>query len=532
LNLGIAGTGPVSPLSKWYNKTMPQYQLNPAEAKQILADAGYLVNDGGTYLSGDAAKTAAGNGNWWVNPDKSLIGSSTDGLIEILTPEANYDPRSANEGLMIAQQLRDIGINAKSVAMDFTAIATIIGNPQYTTPGERNFDMYLSSWRIGSDPSDFLHEFFHSSQAATGYNYAGYQNASFDEIIDLARSTSDDAVKKKAIFDAQAAIGYDLPIDVLYFRTNIEAYRSDRFTGWVTGATGSIFCWESIMNIRAPSPFKVKAQFVNTPSAIISNSTDTQITIFVKDQNGNPLSGAMVKLKASVGKLATEIGNTSSAGKFTTTYVAPYANPLDPEIVKNGTQAIIQIESATYVPFDGTLYDPAPSRLALIKVFPVDAVFLSVSMSADPDIIDPDVAPDGTLGFTYVDVFVMDQNGEPVQGASVGLSVAPAIPNIEPTDQLTDAEGKARFKVTATDLPNNDGLEMQFVLEAIVIHPEDTNIRGENSVIIIIEDSWVEPIHHPDYSNLLYVLVVPAIMLAIIFLVIFVIMLLGAKLRL
>ncbi|MDO9536970.1 MAG: ABC transporter substrate-binding protein [Thermoplasmata archaeon] len=491
LNLGIGGEGPVSSISSWYNKTIPTYKFDPDEAKNILASYKvdnkyyYAVDKGGSLLTGDAAKAAAGPGNWWVHADGTGgIGSSAGGLIEILTPEANYDPIRAQAGLMIAQQLRDIGIYAESVAMDFGSIVDRIDN--------RDFDMYILGWRIGSDPTDFLHAFFHSSAITVGQNYPGYQNYSFDAVIDQARKTGDEEERKQLVFEAQAAICYDLPYDVLYFRTNIEAYRSDRFTGWEVGSTGSIYNWNSLRNIRAPSLFKTNAQFVSPPSAIVSNSTDTKIDVFVKDQNGDAISGAQVWLNASIGSLAAEIGNTTSTGKFTTMYTAPYVDPNDQDAVRNGTPVIIQIKEARYTSADGTEYDPASSRLTLIKVFPVGAEFLSVSLEVDPDVIDPDIGPDGTLGFTYVEVLVTNQNGDPVSGSSVALSVSPDVPTITPAEQLTDADGKAQFKVTADDLPANDGSIVEYALTATAIHPTDTSIRGVNSINLNIVDTLIE----------------------------------------
>jgi ABC-type transport system substrate-binding protein len=525
LNLGIAGTGPVSPLSEWYNASIPTYDFDPDEAKIILRDAGYKLTDGSiNATTGLADISKARDGNWWLNPDGTPIGSSDGGRIDILTPESNYDPRCCEQmsGLMYAQQLRDIGIYAQSVAMSFGSLVASMG--------QRNFDMFISGWRIGNDPSNFLRAFFHSSQAVVGLNYPGYQNKSFDEIIDLARSTSDDAVKKKAIFDAQAAIGYDLPIDVLYFRTNIEAYRSDRFTGWVTGPTGSIFNWRSIMNIRAPGPYKTIARFVSPPSAVLMNSS-YPITIFVSDQDGNPLEGAKVWLNASKGALSDEYGVTTSTGKFTTTFSSQYVDWTDPEMLMNGSSVIIQIEKATYVSPENVVYNPAPSRLTLIKVFPYRSNFLSVSLSADPDIINPDMNSDGTFGFTFVDVAVINQNGDPVAGASVALSVSPSVLTIEPADQLTDAEGKARFKVTAANLSNDDGSIKEYVLKAIAIHPTDVNLRGENQINLNIVDGVIaDPIHHPDYTGLGIILYF-AFILAIIFLVPLAIIFLCAKLR-
>jgi hypothetical protein len=478
LNLGIGGEGPVSSISPWYNKTIPRYAFDPDQAKEILASAGYQVkkSDGST-VTGDAAKAAAGNGNWWINPDGTNIGSSPGGKIEILTPEANYDPIRAQAGLMIAEQLRAIGIYAESVAMDFGSIVDRIDN--------RDFDMYILGWRIGSDPTDFLWAFFHSSNTQVGQNYPGYQNSTFDVVIDKARSSGDEDERKKLVYEAQAAICYDLPYDVLYYRTNIEAYRSDRFTGWEVGATGSIYNWMSLLNIRQPSKFKTNAQFVSPPSAVKSNET-VSLSVLIKDQDGNPLSGAQVWLSTSAGELTPYVGNTSSNGKLDFTFEAPYADPTDPDILANGTQVIMQVE-ATYKT-STVEYDPAPARLTLIRVFPEGAKFLSVTLKADPDVIDPDIGADDKLGFTQVEVSVINENGDPVSGASVQLKVSPEVPTITPSSTTTDADGKATFTVTATNLPDNDDSVKEYTLTAIAIDATDTNIKGENSINLNIVD--------------------------------------------
>ncbi|MBA3044841.1 MAG: Ig-like domain-containing protein [Candidatus Thermoplasmatota archaeon] len=493
-NLGIAGTGPVSSLGEWYNASIPTYDFNISKAKQILADAGYKVKTtDGKLVEGDEAIALAGMpyGNWWVNPDGTNIGSSTDGKIEILAPEMSYVIRNFYWPAMIARQLRDIGIYAEAVAMDFGSIVDRID--------QRDFDMYILGWSIGSEPADFLNAFYHSDNADYGQNYAGYRNSSFDAVMNLARSTGDFAVKKDAIFEAQASICYDLPNDVIYHRINIEAYRSDRFVGWVSGESGTIFNWESIKNIRSPGIWKANAQFVSPPSAVVSNST-TPLTIFVKDQDGNPLEGALVLLNASLGTLsATEIVSGPN-GRITVDFIAPYSDPLDPDAVENGTQTVIQIVAATYFSPNGTIYDPAPSRLTLVHVYPAGAQFISLSMSADPDIIDPDMAEDGTPGFAFVEVRVIDQNGDPVAGATVALTISPDVPKIEPMEQQTDADGKATFKVTSSDLPKDDDSIAQFTLAAIALHPTNPLLQSRNSVIIQVVDAQ-PPIHgDPPFS--------------------------------
>lgn len=487
LNFGIPGEGPINNFSPLFNNSIPRYAFDPNQAISILENASYVLDD---------PSLPPGDGNYWNNPDGSEIGSDPGGGIHILTPEANYDPIRAQAGLMIAQQLQDIGINAYSEATFFGQIVDRIYQSEY--------DMYILGWWrgwLGYNYPDFFYTSSHSSSSQYGQNYAGYQNESFDALIDLARSTGSETVREQCIMEAQASIAYDLPYDVLYFRTNAEAYRSDRFVGWEVGISGSIFNWQSIKNLRSPSPYKVNAQFVSPPSAVVANSTGTQITVFVKDQDGNPLSGAHVVLNASSGALGKIEGNTTSSGKFTTTFAAPYVDPngidgipetADDEDAENGTQVVIMIKSATYSTGD-TEYDPAPPRLTLITVYPEEVSFLSVSIRAEPDIIDPDVGYGGTFGFTYIEVEVTDQNGEPILGATVTVSVYPAIPVLTPISDTTDQDGKVRFILNATDL--SEDIECLVTAYAEYIRYPNIMLHGDNSISVFIVDSgsWYPP---------------------------------------
>ncbi|MBU4592647.1 MAG: Ig-like domain-containing protein [Candidatus Thermoplasmatota archaeon] len=243
-NYGIGGEGPISPMTSWYNNTIPRYSFDPNEAKNILANAGYKVFDGFSLLSGQAAINAAGPGNWWLNPDGSQIGSGAGGKIEILTPEANFDPVPAQSALMIAQQLRNVGIYAESISLNLDTLSERLE--------ARDFDMCVSGYKVDSEPPNFLYDYFYSLNEMSGQNYVGYQNVDYDTVIDLARSTGDENMRMEKIRQAQGILADDLPLDVLYFRTRIEAYRSDEFTGWCVGPSASIFNDESLKNIRHP----------------------------------------------------------------------------------------------------------------------------------------------------------------------------------------------------------------------------------------------------------------------------------------
>ncbi|MCK4265698.1 MAG: hypothetical protein KAX31_00340, partial [Thermoplasmata archaeon] len=116
-----------------------------------------------------------------------------------------------------------------------------------------DFDIYISEWEIYTSPVDYLFDFFHSSNVS-GVNYPGYRNESFDIIIEHARTTGDENERLQDIMDAQTAIPYDLPYDVLYYGITIDAYRFDRFTGWSVDISG-LYNKASIYSIKKPVPY-------------------------------------------------------------------------------------------------------------------------------------------------------------------------------------------------------------------------------------------------------------------------------------
>ena len=125
----------------------------------------------------------------------------------------------------------------------------------------------------------------------------------------------------------------------------------------------------------------------------------------------------------------------------------------------------------------------------MLAVYPEDVAFLSVTLSADPDVIDPDVNWNYEPGFTYIDVEVTDRDGDPVEGATVAIEVSPAIPDITPNEAITDADGKATFILTATDEPNDDDSIVQYTITAYAA-TDDKNVKpGDNSINVEIVDS-------------------------------------------
>src|SRR3990172_1803286 len=147
-------------------------------------------------------------------------------------------------GQMTAAAMQSGGINVVSKPLAFGEIVARLD--------ARTFDQYILGWRIGGTDPDYLFSFWDSSNAAGGQNYPGFNNATFDTTIRASRAELNRTLRHDLIFTAQDILADARPYEVLYYRTNIEGYRNDRFVNW-TVSSGTIWNYWSLLGIRPPS---------------------------------------------------------------------------------------------------------------------------------------------------------------------------------------------------------------------------------------------------------------------------------------
>ena len=159
-NFGYAGDQPVSPaFTRWYNASVTKYDFNLTTASQILND----------YY------TIGGFGLGYGPSGYRNLPTIGDSQIEIICPTASYDPIRAAACDMIAENMTAVGLNAAANHLAFGDISDRLAT--------RTMDMWILGWRITSDPPEYYHSFFHSSNAPSGQNHPGFQNAEFDNLI-------------------------------------------------------------------------------------------------------------------------------------------------------------------------------------------------------------------------------------------------------------------------------------------------------------------------------------------------------------
>ncbi len=407
-NYGIAADGPVSPtLARWYNSSLPQFFYDPVAADALLDTYDPWQPSDGCQPNGAGCRNFPG------------VGTSE---IQILTPNADYDPIRAAAGTLIAQAMRDAGINARSVPTAFGEIITKID--------ARDFQMFILGWRIGSDPPDYFHAFFYSRNAAQGQNYPGYQSDEFDDLILQAREELDPQKQVDLIKHAQGILAEDRPYDVLYFRTNIEAYRSDKFTNWTISAAGSIYSYWSWLGIHEPPPDPLRIT-TSIQTAVRTDRTAKFIAT-VRDPDGDVLSGAEVEVFVApmdgnfTGAAAGNYikGLTNLNGQYQVTFEPPDLAS------KNLTSKTVFI----YAKATHAQYPESRNATITIVVYPETGKFLSMLV----DQLGGDLVEEGRP--TLMRVRITDQDDNPVSGANVVINSEPPA-TINPSTGMTDPNG-------------------------------------------------------------------------------------------
>ncbi|MCK5290842.1 MAG: hypothetical protein KAR39_02365 [Thermoplasmata archaeon] len=409
-NYGIVADGPVSPtLARWYNSSLPQFPFDPAAADALLD----------TYDLWDPSDGPCGPSTPSGCRSFPVVGNSE---IEILTPNADYDPIRAAAGTLIAQAMNDAGVNVRSIPTAFGEIVTRID--------ARDFQMFILGWRIGSDPPDYFHAFFYSRNAAQGQNYPGYQSDEFDQLILDAREELEPQKQVDLIKRAQGVLAFDRPYDVLYFRTNIEAYRSDKFTNWTVGAAGTIFSYWSWLGIHQPPPDPLR--ITSSIQTAVKTDKTAKLIATVREPDGDVLQGATVEayvaatdgdfvLGATVSNHVT--GTTDLNGQFKVTYQPP-------TLVKNDTQRTMFI----YAKATHADYPESRNATITIVVHPPGGKFLSMTVN----LLGGDLVEEGRP--TLMRVKITDQDENPVYDASVVISSNPPA-EITPSSGTTDTNG-------------------------------------------------------------------------------------------
>ncbi|MEX2275010.1 MAG: ABC transporter substrate-binding protein [Actinomycetota bacterium] len=200
---GVPGSTIIAPqFAQWHYEPTEEERIgfDLTEANAILDEAGYEDSDG------DGVRES---------PDG-------DPLELRLFSDAN-DTGSARMVPFFEDWLGDIGIDVQSETMSSGAILD-----RYY---DLDFDMYIYGWELGPDP-DFMLSTFTTKQCLF-WSDTCYSNEEYDRMYERQKRAYEREEREVLVDDMQRHLYENAPEIVLYYENDLEAYRQDRWTGFV-----------------------------------------------------------------------------------------------------------------------------------------------------------------------------------------------------------------------------------------------------------------------------------------------------------
>jgi peptide/nickel transport system substrate-binding protein len=198
-------------MGDWHNSDVVDIPFDPEEGARVLEEAGYLDSDG------DGVREDADG-----NPLEYRL-------------YASDDASNARVLEIISDGLAQVGISAPPTVMDEDSLIGLY--PDF------DFDMIYWGWGLDPDPDFAMLIFTCDERGEGGWNDSGYCNEEFDQMYYEQAVTYDHEARRQLIWKMSEMLFEERPYIVLSYYKTIEAFRSDRFTGFGT-ESGDIL-WKS-----------------------------------------------------------------------------------------------------------------------------------------------------------------------------------------------------------------------------------------------------------------------------------------------
>ena len=270
---GTPGSSIIPPLYTTLHVDPGTQTYDPALANQILDDAGYAMG-----------------------PDGVRVGPDGEPMIYRLFVRSDSDS-SVKSGEYFKSYLAAIGIQADIKPVDENALFEIIGR------GE--FDMFEWGWVVEPDPDYQLSTFTCGKRSYEdgGEVYADLSDSFFcdpeyDALYAAQAEETDQAARAEIVKQMQQILYDAVPYVVTYYYDNLEAYRSDRFTGFVgqPEGSGSLLFQYGTYSYENVQPISADGGETAAPSPGASESADAGGGTAAEETSGGSNTGLIIGL--------------------------------------------------------------------------------------------------------------------------------------------------------------------------------------------------------------------------------------------
>jgi len=192
--IGKLSTGPFWIFGYEYDPSLPQIAFDPAGAKKLLDEAGWIDHDGDGIRDKDGVPFRF----------KFLVPSGAEFYTNLST--------------IMKKDFAGAGIEVEIQTMEWATFVQQLNS--------RNFDAVSLAWSFGFDQDPY--QVWHSTQAEKGSNFVGFQNGEADNIMEEARRSFDKERRTELYHRLHRLIYDEQPYAFLYARPSLLA-RSRRF---------------------------------------------------------------------------------------------------------------------------------------------------------------------------------------------------------------------------------------------------------------------------------------------------------------
>jgi peptide/nickel transport system substrate-binding protein len=221
---GTVGTTMINP-GNFYHYEPTAEELRdyaPSEAEALLDAAGYTDRDG------DGVRESASG-----EPLEFDFITIADNLEEV------------KSGQMAAADCAEIGVKLNNVTMDSGAL--------YDSIVAGDYDMFIWGWGADVDPTVIMGLL--TTDQIGGNNEPFFSNERYDELFVAQQAEMDEAKRLEMVQEMQQIVYEEAPYLIIVYSNNIQAIRSDRWTGYHTIPENGTFFFNltnlNYVNIKA-----------------------------------------------------------------------------------------------------------------------------------------------------------------------------------------------------------------------------------------------------------------------------------------
>ncbi|MGI8699979.1 MAG: ABC transporter substrate-binding protein [Nocardioidaceae bacterium] len=234
----------------WSPPSPDAYAYDPEKAKQLLDAAGYKV----------------GSDGFRTMPDGSPIG-------QLRLYSRSESPESVSTMAFLQEWLNDVQIDSKVTSYESSKLTNVI------LDGE--FDVFQWGWYVEPDPDSIL-SYFTCGQRGN-WSDSWYCNPAYDKLYKEQNAATDQSERETIVKRMQAMLYDDAPYLNTVYNQIGEAYRSDRWEGFVPQPRdGGILLFQyGHANYLNVAPVGTATGNPQTASASSSDSSGGSSTVLV-----------------------------------------------------------------------------------------------------------------------------------------------------------------------------------------------------------------------------------------------------------